>query len=48
MRQFDVIAVIKDFPEYGLVRGQKGTILEVYDEQNFEVEFCDSVGITIF
>ena len=28
--------------------GQIGTILEVYDDNHFEVEICDSNGITLF
>jgi hypothetical protein len=47
MKQYDVVILKKDFPEYGLVKGLEGTILEVYDESNFEIEFSDHNGFTI-
>ncbi|WP_369075774.1 DUF4926 domain-containing protein [Neobacillus bataviensis] len=32
----------------GIYKGQIGTILEVYDDNHFEVEINDSNGITLF
>lgn len=48
MELYDVIALKDDLPEYGLVKGQQGTLLEVFDEKYVEVEFCDNVGRTIY
>ena len=42
----DVVALIDDLPESGLVRGHVGTIVEILDEDVFEVEFCDDEGRT--
>lgn len=41
----DVVALLADLPEHGLVRGQVGTIVELFDGA-FEVEFCDDEGRT--
>lgn len=48
MELFDVVSLKHDFPEYGLKKGQKGTILEVYNKKDVEIEFSDSNGITIY
>lgn len=43
----DVVALTLDLPEYGLLRGQVGTVVEVLaDGQAFEVEFSDREGRT--
>lgn len=44
MRLLDVVALLEDCPEQGLVRGQVGTIVEVYEPGVFEVEFSDTQG----
>jgi hypothetical protein len=46
---FDVVALVEDRPEDGLVAGARGTIVDVYakPEQAYEVEFSDSDGRTI-
>jgi hypothetical protein len=41
-----VVAVSRDIPEHGLVRGQVGTIVEVFTPSDFEVEFVDTDGQT--
>jgi Domain of unknown function (DUF4926) len=33
-------------PDTGLKSGDVGTILEIYDNENFEVEFCFQDGTT--
>ncbi len=43
---FDVVALLKDLPDHGLVTGQVGTIVESLAENVFEVEFCDEDGRT--
>lgn len=42
----DVVALTEDVPEKGLVRGQVGTIVEVYEPGAYEVEFADNDGHT--
>ncbi|QIZ08231.1 DUF4926 domain-containing protein [Priestia megaterium] len=48
MKQFDVVKIKKDYSIEGITKGQTGTILEVYDDNHFEVEICDRNGITLF
>jgi Domain of unknown function (DUF4926) len=40
----DVVALLVDMPEHGLVRGQVGTVVERLDDSAFEVEFSDDDG----
>lgn len=42
----DVVALVEDVPNEKLVRGQVGTIVEVHDDEHFEVEFSDDDGRT--
>ncbi|MFO1429688.1 MAG: DUF4926 domain-containing protein [Candidatus Competibacteraceae bacterium] len=43
----DVVALTTSIPEYGLSRGQVGTVVDILaDGQAFEVEFCDRQGRT--
>jgi len=42
----DVVALTVDWPERKLVRGQVGTIVEVFDDDAYEVEFSDDEGRT--
>jgi hypothetical protein len=42
----DVVALVADLPDHGLVRGQVGTIVELLDKDVFEVEFSDDDGRT--
>jgi len=44
MKLLDVVALLEDFPELGLYRGQVGTIVEQYEPTVFEVEFSDNTG----
>src|SRR5690606_17945878 len=41
----DVVALLRDLPEAGLVRGQVGTVVELLDGA-YEVEFSDEQGKT--
>ncbi len=41
-----VVALMRDLPEAGLVRGQVGTVVEVLGPEAFEVEFSDDSGRT--
>jgi hypothetical protein len=44
IKLLDVVAITEDLPEVGLFRGQVGTVVEVYDPGEFEVEFSDRDG----
>ena len=46
MKLLDVVALLQDLPELGMIRGQVGTIVEIYEPDVFEVEFIDSNGRT--
>ena len=41
----DVVALLSDLPEHGLVRGQVGTVVELLNGA-YEVEFSDDEGKT--
>jgi hypothetical protein len=41
-----VVALLKDLPEHGLVRGQVGTVVEPLAPDAAEVEFIDDQGQT--
>ncbi|HPB32686.1 MAG TPA: DUF4926 domain-containing protein [Candidatus Sumerlaeota bacterium] len=43
---FDVIAILDDIPDHGLLKGQVGTLVEQLSEDTFEVEFSDNTGKT--
>ena len=40
------VALLRDVPECGLVRGQVGTVVEVFSSDAVEVEFSDDMGRT--
>ena len=42
----DTVALTDDFPEKSLVRGQVGTVVEVFADGQYEVEFADEEGRT--
>ncbi len=44
IRELDVVALLCDKPEAGLVHGQVGTVVETLGGSAYEVEFCDSDG----
>lgn len=47
VKLLDVVALTVDLPEYGLWRGQVGTVVEILaDGAAFEVEFSDRNGRT--
>ena len=47
LKLLDVVALLEDRPQDGLVSGQMGTVVEVYSPDAFEVEFLDSQGRTV-
>lgn len=40
----DAVAVTEDLPEHGLRRGEVGTVVDVWKDGAFEVEFSDESG----
>ena len=46
LRLFDVVAITAAIPDYGLVRGQVGTLVEPLAEGVWLVEFADRDGRT--
>jgi hypothetical protein len=42
----DVVALLEDHPEVGLLAGQVGTIVERVEDGVFEIEFSDEDGRT--
>ena len=46
IKLLDVVALIEDLWDRGLVIGQVGTVVEILDDGVFEVEFCDNNGQT--
>ncbi len=47
VKLLDVVALLEERPQDGLVSGQVGTVVEVYPPDGFEVEFLDAQGRTI-
>lgn len=43
----DVVALTTDLPEWGLLRGQIGTVVESHSGTVFEIEFSDEEGRTL-
>jgi Domain of unknown function (DUF4926) len=46
IHELDVVALIRDLPDAGLVRGQVGTVVTVLAPDAWEVEFVDTAGRT--
>ena len=45
-KELDVVALVRDVAHYALRRGDRGTIVFVYDPDTFEVEFLFESGET--
>ncbi len=46
--ELDLVALLIDLPDLGLVRGNVGTVVMVHGQQaGFEVEFINAIGRTI-
>lgn len=41
---YDVVALLEAVPEHNLVRGSVGTIVDVYPDGDYEVEFANNDG----
>jgi hypothetical protein len=46
-KTLEVVALLIDLADIGLVKGQVGTIIEVLDNHVVEVEFADKKGKTL-
>jgi hypothetical protein len=46
INQYDIVELTEDINQQ-LGKGMRGTILEKYNEDNFEIEVLDSQGINI-
>ncbi len=46
LKLLDVVALTEELLEYGLYRGQVGTVVEILDTNVYEVEFSDDEGQT--
>jgi hypothetical protein len=44
IKLLDIVALMTDLPERGLVQGQVGTVVEQLADDVFEIEFCDEGG----
>lgn len=44
---FDTVVTTTALPQQGLVAGQVGAIVDVYDGDEYEVEFCNEAGETL-
>jgi hypothetical protein len=42
--EFDVVALLSDIPDKGIVRGPVGTVVDTPDEATVLVEFGDDAG----
>jgi len=40
----DTVALVCDVPDLGLVAGELGAVVEVFSQDDFEVEFVDNDG----
>lgn len=47
-KELDLVALRRELPSYGLVTGEVGTVVHVYDDgRAYEVEFVAADGTTI-
>ncbi len=46
IRLLDIVALVEDLPEYGIYRGQVGTVTDIVAPDVFEVDFSDTSGQT--
>lgn len=46
IKELDIVALLKPLPEHRLGKGAIGTVVHVYNKNNYEVEFADLNGQT--
>ncbi|MFY9620151.1 MAG: DUF4926 domain-containing protein [Pyrinomonadaceae bacterium] len=44
IKEHDVVALLQDVPEHGLIRGEVGTVVHLWKSGAYEVEFSDNSG----
>ena len=44
IKVLDVVAVLEDVPHHGLLRGEVGTVIDLWKDRVYEVEFSDRTG----
>ena len=44
LKVLDVVAILEDVSHQGLLRGEVGTVVELWKDGVFEVEFSDNSG----
>jgi hypothetical protein len=44
IKMLDVVALLENLRDRGLMVGQVGTVVEILDDGVYEVEFCDNEG----
>lgn len=48
IEELDLVALVRDVPAHGLVRGDVGTVVHLHtDGRSYEVEFAAGDGMTI-
>jgi len=47
IKLLDTVALLKAIPSENLKKGQVGAIVEIFGEDDFEVEFVDKQGRTV-
>ncbi|MEK6325120.1 MAG: DUF4926 domain-containing protein [Acidobacteriota bacterium] len=49
-QELDVVELTEDLPEYGLKRGERGTVVVTFDEPSeaYDLEFVDESGQSRF
>lgn len=47
IKLLDTVALLKAIPAENLKKGQVGTVVEVFSDEDFEIEFVDKQGRTI-
>ncbi len=45
-QEFDVVALMNPMPDERLAKGAVGTVVHVYDNKHYEVEFANLAGET--
>jgi hypothetical protein len=45
-KQLDTVVLDRDLPQHGLLRGDLGAVVEVYEPDGLEVEFVTASGKT--
>lgn len=47
LNELDTVALLRNIPEKNLSKGQVGTVVEILDDNTYEIEFSNAKGETI-